>query len=102
MKGITPLFGVLVGSHKPSGGACERCPYAVRLPVCVRLPTEFGEVKKRVRTTAGGSTGSVRNLRIREDTAKYLLNLDMNSAYYDPKTRWAGIRGGGFWAAWCS
>ena len=28
-----------------------------------------------------------RNLRIREDTAKYLLNLDINSAYYDPKTR---------------
>ncbi len=47
----------------------------------------FGEVTKRVRTTAGGSTGSVRNLRIREDTAKYLLNLDPNSAYYDPKSR---------------
>jgi len=28
-----------------------------------------------------------RNLHIREDTAKYLLNLDVNSAYYDPKTR---------------
>jgi len=26
-------------------------------------------------------------LRIREDTAKYLLNLDVNSAHYDPKTR---------------
>jgi pre-mRNA-processing factor SLU7 len=25
-----------------------------------------------------------RNLRIREDTAKYLRNLDVNSAYYDP------------------
>lgn len=25
--------------------------------------------------------------RIREDTAKYLLNLDIESAYYDPKTR---------------
>merc|ERR1712176_1702545 len=36
---------------------------------------------------AGGSTGSVRNLRIREDTAKYLLNLDIDSAYYDPKSR---------------
>lgn len=24
---------------------------------------------------------------IREDTAKYLLNLDVKSAYYDPKTR---------------
>jgi pre-mRNA-processing factor SLU7 len=30
---------------------------------------------------------TVRNLRIREDTAKYLRNLDSNSAYYDPKTR---------------
>ncbi|KAF8650438.1 hypothetical protein AX16_005241 [Volvariella volvacea WC 439] len=30
---------------------------------------------------------TVRNLRIREDTAKYLINLDPNSAYYDPKTR---------------
>jgi pre-mRNA-processing factor SLU7 len=30
---------------------------------------------------------AVRNLQIREDTAKYLRNLDSNSAYYDPKTR---------------
>lgn len=30
---------------------------------------------------------TVRNLRIREDTAKYLVNLDPTSAYYDPKTR---------------
>ena len=30
---------------------------------------------------------TTRNLRIREDTAKYLRNLDPNSAYYDPKTR---------------
>jgi pre-mRNA-processing factor SLU7 len=29
----------------------------------------------------------IRNLRIREDTAKYLLNLDVKSAYYDPKSR---------------
>lgn len=47
----------------------------------------FGEVEKRVRTTGGGASGSVRNLRIREDTAKYLLNLDPESAYYDPKSR---------------
>ena len=40
-----------------------------------------------MRTTGGGATGSVRNLRIREDTAKYLLNLDPNSAHYDPKSR---------------
>lgn len=30
---------------------------------------------------------TVRNLRIREDTAKYLRNLNPESAYYDPKTR---------------
>ena len=30
---------------------------------------------------------TVRNLRIREDTAKYLMNLNPDSAYYDPKTR---------------
>ncbi|KAK6026814.1 hypothetical protein OSTOST_07204 [Ostertagia ostertagi] len=29
----------------------------------------------------------VRNLRIREDTAKYLFNLAENSPYYDPKSR---------------
>ena len=30
---------------------------------------------------------AVRNLRMREDTAKFLYNLDLNSAYYDPKSR---------------
>ena len=52
-----------------------------------RTSAGFGEVKKRLRTPGGGATGTVRNLRIREDTAKYLLNLDMNSAHYDPKSR---------------
>ena len=47
----------------------------------------FAAVEKRVRTPGGGASGSVRNLRIREDTAKYLLNLDVDSAYYDPKSR---------------
>ncbi len=27
------------------------------------------------------------NMRVREDRAKYLLNLDVDSAFYDPKTR---------------
>jgi len=36
---------------------------------------------------------STRQLRIREDTAKYLLNLDLESARYDPKTR-AMVDGG--------
>ncbi|PIA42117.1 hypothetical protein AQUCO_02100167v1 [Aquilegia coerulea] len=43
--------------------------------------------RKQMYFARGGSTGTVRNLRIREDTAKYLLNLDLNSAHYDPKTR---------------
>lgn len=30
---------------------------------------------------------STRQLRLREDTAKYLLDLDLDSARYDPKTR---------------
>jgi pre-mRNA-processing factor SLU7 len=47
----------------------------------------FDKVEKRINTVAGGSTGTIRNLRIREDTAKYLLNLDLDSAYYDPKSR---------------
>jgi len=47
----------------------------------------FSKLEKRVRTTGGGSSGTVRNLRIREDTAKYLLNLDPSSAHYDPKSR---------------
>ncbi|CAI0552150.1 unnamed protein product [Linum tenue] len=48
----------------------------------------FGKVEKRVRSGGGGgSTGTVRNLRIREDKAKYLLNLSAKSAHYDPKTR---------------
>jgi len=40
-----------------------------------------------VGTTDNRTRTTVRNLRIREDTAKYLRNLDVNSAYYDPKTR---------------
>ncbi|ELU05469.1 hypothetical protein CAPTEDRAFT_33844, partial [Capitella teleta] len=42
------------------------------------MPGQKFETKQRI---------TVRNLRIREDTAKYLYNLDVNSAYYDPKTR---------------
>ena len=30
---------------------------------------------------------TVRNLRIREDTPKYLRNLSLTSAHYDPKSR---------------
>ena len=52
-----------------------------------KATTGFANVKRAVRAPGGGASGTVRNLRMREDTAKYLLNLDVNSAYYDPKTR---------------
>mmetsp|Transcript_57467 Transcript_57467/g.136646 ORF Transcript_57467/g.136646 Transcript_57467/m.136646 type:complete len:568 (-) Transcript_57467:73-1776(-) len=45
-----------------------------------KTTTTVGQKDDKLRTTT-------RNLRIREDTAKYLLNLDPNSAYYDPKSR---------------
>lgn len=49
--------------------------------------TEQLSIGQDVKAPAGRAKSSVRNLRIREDTAKYLLNLDVSSAYYDPKTR---------------
>ena len=45
-----------------------------------RLARQGGVGGQQMKVTA-------RNLRIREDTAKYLRNLDPNSAYYDPKSR---------------
>ncbi|KAI0567187.1 hypothetical protein FGB62_4g246 [Gracilaria domingensis] len=42
---------------------------------------------KVVQQSGESAKTSVRNLRIREDTAKYLYNLDLNSAFYDPKSR---------------
>ena len=44
----------------------------------VDMPGQKVDTKTRI---------TVRNLRIREDTAKYLRNLDPESAHYDPKTR---------------
>ena len=49
-------------------------------------PNRGAEEDIELEDGAGGE-GKVRQLRIREDTAKYLLNLDVNSAYYDPKSR---------------
>ena len=57
---------------------------------------EFAQKEEKLFTTRLARQGGVggaqmkvtaRNLRIREDTAKYLRNLDTNSAYYDPKSR---------------
>jgi pre-mRNA-processing factor SLU7 len=48
--------------------------------ITTRLGRQGGVGGAQMKVTA-------RNLRIREDTAKYLRNLDPNSAYYDPKSR---------------
>lgn len=51
---------------------------------------KYGDDEVKMHSSAhvdSRQTVSVRNLRIREDTAKYLRNLDSNSAFYDPKTR---------------
>jgi pre-mRNA-processing factor SLU7 len=47
---------------------------------------ENGETALQVKKDPKTRT-TMRNLRIREDTAKYLKNLDPNSAFYDPKSR---------------
>ena len=50
--------------------------------------TEEEEAKYAEESDMGRKQSTAtRNLRIREDTAKYLLNLDLDSAKYDPKTR---------------
>ncbi|CDI78173.1 step II splicing factor slu7, putative [Eimeria acervulina] len=48
---------------------------------------EFDKTSAPVECTDERSRINTRDLRIREDTAKYLLNLDLNSAFYDPKSR---------------
>ncbi|CAK4080463.1 unnamed protein product [Aphanomyces euteiches] len=56
------------------------------------MDKEGGRVIAKRVSRQGGVGGAemmitARNLRIREDTAKYLRNLNPNSAFYDPKTR---------------
>ncbi|PQQ02697.1 pre-mRNA-splicing factor SLU7-like isoform X1 [Prunus yedoensis var. nudiflora] len=53
---------------------------------------DFAKVEKRVRTTGGGTHWNCQVriailFAISLIVSKYLLNLDVNSAYYDPKTR---------------
>lgn len=53
-----------------------------------RLEGEEEEAKYAEESDMGRQQSTAtRNLRLREDTAKYLLNLDLDSAKYDPKTR---------------
>merc|ERR1719379_580525 len=48
---------------------------------------DFDKTTATIATKDDKLRTTTRNLRIREDTAKYLLNLDVNSAFYDPKSR---------------
>lgn len=48
---------------------------------------EFDQTNAPVGMKDDRTRTTTMNLRIREDTAKYLFNLDVNSAFYDPKTR---------------
>eukprot|EP00004_Rigifila_ramosa_P027029 TRINITY_DN8621_c0_g1_i2.p1 TRINITY_DN8621_c0_g1~~TRINITY_DN8621_c0_g1_i2.p1 ORF type:complete len:534 (-),score=134.01 TRINITY_DN8621_c0_g1_i2:57-1565(-) len=50
-------------------------------------PLELTEAGAPMQKFDAQTRTTVRNLRIREDTAKYLYNLDPDSAYYDPKSR---------------
>ena len=55
--------------------------------VAATADAPFVKVEKAVRTAGGGASGTVRNLRIREDTAKYLTDLRPDAPHYDPKSR---------------
>ena len=65
--------------------------------VAATADAPFVKVEKAVRTAGGGASGTVRNLRIREDTAKYLTDLRPDAPHYDPKSR--SMRGGEAMAA---
>ncbi|KAK7391737.1 hypothetical protein VNO78_20158 [Psophocarpus tetragonolobus] len=66
-------------SDKDRKGACENTYGVDETKVDESKQVDFAKVEKRVRTTETCVSG--RTLQ------KYLLNLDVNSAYYDPKTR---------------
>lgn len=78
---LTERLSSAVEGH-PSDTQQSSCPVDLaeeeRYAEKVDMPGQKVDLKTRM---------TVRNLRIREDTAKYLLNLDPSSAYYDPKTR---------------
>lgn len=63
------------GGSEESEGASEG---EEKYTETVDMPGQKVDMKTRM---------TVRNLRLREDTAKYLRNLDLDSAHYDPKTR---------------
>ena len=74
-------------AHATGGG--ERSKSIIDADVAVR----GDEAAFQSRTARQGGVGgaqmktTVSALRIREDVPKYLRNLDLNSAFYDPKTR---------------
>ena len=71
-------------THISSSNRLTECLHAY----CHRDKKDFqGRVARQGGVGGAQMKVTARNLRIREDTAKYLRNLDPNSAYYDPKTR---------------
>ncbi|KAI8835839.1 Pre-mRNA splicing Prp18-interacting factor-domain-containing protein [Chytriomyces cf. hyalinus JEL632] len=95
------ISSILAGSSssKPSTGALtaeEKERLEKKQLLAILDDEDEGEKDEDIYADAADQIGqkldtksrtTVRNLRIREDTAKYLLNLDVNSAHYDPKTR---------------
>ncbi len=62
---------------------CHSYPCSTRL----ESDEELRDKGESIQKMDAKSRVTVRNLRIREDTAKYLRNLNPHSAHYDPKTR---------------
>lgn len=67
------------GQQDPDVGDAENASHSL-----VAAPEERYQEESDMGRNQSNST---RQLRIREDTAKYLINLDLDSARYDPKTR---------------
>ena len=70
--------GILLNDKEDKNSGQELEADEEKYAEAVDMPGQKVDTKTRI---------TVRNLRIREDTAKYLRNLDIDSAYYDPKTR---------------
>ena len=79
------LIRTLPPSHRPDLSQSSP-PAANTVPALARV-RRYTENASMIAKFDAKNRVSVRNLRIREDTAKYLRNLNVNSAYYDPKTR---------------
>ena len=84
--------GASAGGSAPAAGDSDSESDGDGDRVAAAADAPFAKLEKAVRSAGGGASGTVRNLRLREDTAKYLRDLDPDSAHYDPKSR--SMRGG--------